>query len=430
MAKRPAYNKKTQEIPRTYFRLTADYTLKETGEDIRFDYVVACGGKATRWTFTTPSVLRSRYPQLMMQATSTGAAVGIRTPDACRNDLWELGRIPDDFIPTVLWYPDVNDLGLAISFETEKAYQGPYARLAFHGARLERVEEADWRAWREKAAADYEQIGAVPGPWGMAWFAEDKEFLKLIESRSTGRRIEGQVCSYVAVFELTDEMYDDAEAHFRPEGSGRYWIPRYRKDDPVQVSPRNQFPEQTARGYLEMKYRRDEDRVFYGGHLWDFSRPEAELGVRRIEGPEILTENGCCVMSKGGGAITSRALYGGYYHDVFPLFDNTHPINSPQDASVREFTTHEALSGLALCSDRKIQPEALIEYWTGKAPSIEPVTELDIDRSGKEFHRTRRPVEVYMNGELVAAYEPSKGIVIDTVFDHEAKTMFYERIAP
>ena len=58
------YVESVEEIPPFYYRVQASYTLKETGEQIDFDYVVACGGIATRWAYTSPVSDDQLSPQI------------------------------------------------------------------------------------------------------------------------------------------------------------------------------------------------------------------------------------------------------------------------------------------------------------------------------------------------------------------------------
>src|SRR5262249_47711925 len=49
---------------------------------------------------------------------------------------------------------------------SEDAYDNPLGKLKFHGARIDRATREEWEAWRKRAADDYVQRGALPGPWG------------------------------------------------------------------------------------------------------------------------------------------------------------------------------------------------------------------------------------------------------------------------
>ncbi|MEM7491822.1 MAG: hypothetical protein AAF296_00470 [Pseudomonadota bacterium] len=170
------YVESVEEIPPFYYRVQASYTLKETGEQIDFDYVVACGGIATRWTYTSPSRMTSYHPKSMFHPTSNGEAIGVRSPDMCNPKAWgwedrRAGKvytredtIPDDFLPVTICYPNVNRMGWGIGYESDVAYESPYAKIAFNGASITESNQEEWQAWRDRAEANYEQIGGLPGP--------------------------------------------------------------------------------------------------------------------------------------------------------------------------------------------------------------------------------------------------------------------------
>ena len=54
------YVESVEELPSGFFRVFADIRVKESGEIVKLDYVVACGGTVTNWTYTTPSASFAR----------------------------------------------------------------------------------------------------------------------------------------------------------------------------------------------------------------------------------------------------------------------------------------------------------------------------------------------------------------------------------
>jgi hypothetical protein len=79
------YVKSVERTPSGFFRVFADIRVKETGEIVKLDYVVACGGTVTNWTYTTPSVSYGMVPQIMLVPTSSGELIGARTPKGCQH---------------------------------------------------------------------------------------------------------------------------------------------------------------------------------------------------------------------------------------------------------------------------------------------------------------------------------------------------------
>lgn len=160
-----------------FYRLEAHYTVKATGEPVDFDIVVACNIRTTNYTYTGPSFVAERYPEVMAKATKDGNAVMIRTPRVCQQLQLDRGHVPDDFVPFAIWFDDVNDLSFGWGYATQDAYDGPGAKIAYrptdpatgtYTSKITRVSRAEWEAWRKKAAEEWVQIGALPGPWGYA----------------------------------------------------------------------------------------------------------------------------------------------------------------------------------------------------------------------------------------------------------------------
>ena len=86
----PSSDKQSAERPPSFFyRMKADFVLKETGEPIRFDYVVGCGGVTFSNPHTTPTAFITHHPLLMFQPAGDGHALGLVTIDMCEGWKWE-----------------------------------------------------------------------------------------------------------------------------------------------------------------------------------------------------------------------------------------------------------------------------------------------------------------------------------------------------
>jgi hypothetical protein len=150
-----------------FYRFRAGFRVKETGEHIDFDYVVVCDNiRLTRWSDGTLTDISPFSPRLMVQATAGGQAVMVQTLKACSGLTSDNDDVPHDLLPIAVWFDSVDDLSIGIGYLSEDAYENPLAKLQFLGARVDRAARAEWEAWRQKAAADYVQRGALPGPWG------------------------------------------------------------------------------------------------------------------------------------------------------------------------------------------------------------------------------------------------------------------------
>lgn len=150
-----------------YIHIKADLEVTKTGENLNFDYVISCYNREVRGSFS--GILK---PKIMFKATATGEAVAIVPPEHyCERGLrgYALERPGDSMvIPQVTWYPDVNDLSFAISYMSDSAYRNPNAHLKFKSYSYARSNKAAFVKSTDRLEASYEQIGAIPGPFGCA----------------------------------------------------------------------------------------------------------------------------------------------------------------------------------------------------------------------------------------------------------------------
>ena len=58
------YTRGVKKTAHAYFRITADDTVIDTGEEINFDYVMVCGGTVTHSTYTNATVTYSLFPDM------------------------------------------------------------------------------------------------------------------------------------------------------------------------------------------------------------------------------------------------------------------------------------------------------------------------------------------------------------------------------
>ncbi|MDJ0921320.1 MAG: hypothetical protein QNI84_09345 [Henriciella sp.] len=218
MARKPAA---VERAPASFFRVTADYTVIETGEEIKFDYVVGCGGIISNYSYTTPTVIYEAHPTLQVLPTSNGAAIGLKAPGIlCDTRAFE--EVPEIFQPFMMWFPDVEDLSFAWGYVTEVAYESPHAHVTFHGASVTPATETEWRDNRAQLLANYEQLGALPGPWGHSFSRSPSEEMARVYVLGKGFYIASKCQAYSRLPlspELTEELFANA-----PEGTGRYWL--------------------------------------------------------------------------------------------------------------------------------------------------------------------------------------------------------------
>lgn len=314
------YTKGVEKTADAYFRITADYTVIDTGEEINFDYVMVCGGTVTHSTYTAATVTYSKFPDTMILPTKTGEAVGIVTPTLCEAWGWRYidkigGKlrdpdpIPDNFMPYAMWYPDVNALGFAFGYESDLAYESPYSRLKFHGSTLKRVDQA---AWWKQAAEEFESISGLPGPWGLSYSQtrDTKEIRDEIMSRNQGLMPAGRWCNAVAQIDLPERFADRAE-QIAEENDFDFWVAD-NGDDSLKLLD---------------DIRKSYDYSFNGGRYQDHLLLGNGLGVRKSDGKPTSTKpiraiDGTVstrVVAVGGGRIIVPDGQGNFYHDVYPV---------------------------------------------------------------------------------------------------------------
>ena len=149
-----------------FYRLRASFEIKSNGERVDFDYIVACDIRPTRWKDGGLSNDTRLSPHVMVMPTAGGHAIMLNTLDECSGLTSENGNVPPDILPIAIWFDSVEDLANGLAYVSEDAYDNPLGKLKFHGARIDRATREEWEAWRKRAADDYVQRGALPGPWG------------------------------------------------------------------------------------------------------------------------------------------------------------------------------------------------------------------------------------------------------------------------
>lgn len=335
------------ELELTYYRVFADYTVKDTGENIVFDYVVVCGG------YAIPEAWYTHSPKQMFMPTSTGEAIGVRSPRLCDPWYWGIDTRtgqqknfnprPDDFLPFTTWHPDVENLGFAFGYASDLAYESPYSRLIFNDAKIERSSYEDWKAWREKAEQNYVQIGGLPGPWGFSRpnSRETREAAEPARLLNKGVYPAGSLCFSVPEIELPEGSR--ARAVVEEEISGKEGEYIHYVSGPSEFSGADRF----RRAVVE------DDRIFNGGHYYNHLSINAFLGVRRSTGGSRQNKYGE-IISKGGGRVNHKGGSGNFYHNVYPvvpseLFTSTDE-NGEYEYVQRNVLLEDKWNGFSLCS--------------------------------------------------------------------------------
>jgi hypothetical protein len=220
-----------------FYRMTAKFTVKETGEAVDFDYVVACNIRLTRWRDGGLSNDSSFGPRMMVKATAGRQAVMLKTLRACHGLTSENGDVPPDVLPLAIWFDSVDDLSNGLGYVSEDGYDNPLGKLKFRGARIDPATGADWEAWRKKSADEYIQRGALPGPWGYDYPDDLNK-----DNSDIGKYV--SECQGYSRRKLPDDMRAKLRELWPPERPGFWALPNADNNkisqlmsDPKQPSP-------------------------------------------------------------------------------------------------------------------------------------------------------------------------------------------------
>ena len=198
-----------------FYRMRANFEVRDSGEQLTFDYVVACNIRLTRWRDGGLSDDSTYGPRVVFLPTRTGQAIMLRTLRACSGLTSENEDIPPDVLPLAVWFENVNDLSIGIGYASEDAYNSPLSKLKFRGARVDHATRSDWEAWRKSSAEIYKPVGDIPGPWGYDFPVQRGQF-----ASDRGRYVTS--CRGYRRLELPEHMRPRLAA-LRPPGNSDIW---------------------------------------------------------------------------------------------------------------------------------------------------------------------------------------------------------------
>ncbi|MEM9014874.1 MAG: hypothetical protein AAGB02_07175 [Pseudomonadota bacterium] len=365
-----------------HYRLQASYTVRETGEPIEFDFVVSCGAQVTHWRYTGPSTRVSTHPLAMVQPTSDGGAILMRTyRSVCENGFTRprdgAPRVPDDLLPFIIWFDDVKDLSFGWGYATEDAYYNTNSKLIFNGASITEASFDDWKAWRAKAEAEYSQIGQLPGPWGYSYTNGPREHSAFVKSLSaTGEDITNSCNGYVRVpapKDLIEQIWAASPEYNFVSDDGRYLV--------------HKGAWKWIRGIFK-----EAGPVFSG----------------RVLNDHLSTHGGAygAVNRNNSGYIRLSTTRNKVIADHYPFLPRSKstatPITTPADAYPRRILVGEAWKGMIACGGDFFRPgpDYLVHKEFDRSRKITeqlvliPEKSFDIDWKSKTF-------PLYINDQMV-----------------------------
>lgn len=375
----PSSKEQTAErSPSFFYRMKADFILKDTGEPISFDYVVACGGTVLGNAGTEPTVFYEHHPQIMFEPVGDRHVLGLVTIDMCESWKWEPissrdregeSRIPDDLRPLAIWFENINDLSFGWGYKTDDAYDSPLAKIEFVEASVTKSDEADWRAWREEAEKDYIPQGALPGPWGYNFSDDPLDVQYEVSNRGEGYGIAGPSCFAQTRIPMDPETIDTILDQ-TGVSEGRFYISWDERPNII--------------GELSKAYAQSHDGASF--------RAFRNSGARYLG----------TITKSGGGHVQpagSRRNSGFQYADVYPLLPRSRfmgDVEVPQETYARGVLLDDNYKGFAACYSYQRPIDTLVK--------VHPLTTgadaqaFDPDAASK--------THIYYVGDEVAGSDP------------------------
>jgi hypothetical protein len=163
-----------------FFRFTATYTVKATGEVIHFDLVRPCRSVTGRdmygdkvWAPPIPIQWGSYFSQVKYfpKVTNDHHLIVAQIPNGCQTRdgapiRTSNGLVPKDLQPSVIWYDDADDPSFGWRYATEDAFTSSFAKMTFDGATIEGATGADFVEWQKQAIRDFRPSKVVKHPFG------------------------------------------------------------------------------------------------------------------------------------------------------------------------------------------------------------------------------------------------------------------------
>lgn len=220
---------RSQEDHGYYYRFVAK--LSHGAEELIFDTVVGCNVQITGYADGDRSVDVFKWPDMVAKMTKDGHWVTVDVPTACRGETTASGKVPADLFPSILWHPVKEQLGFAVLYATEDAFESPLAQLKFHGATISTATRDAYLAWRKEEDAKNPWTKYMLAGWDGKLRPKPLPPEDLDKIRRNGGWMEPYVnstivnwCDGVNRFRLPDEMRALVRQHW-PQDHPRYWRP-------------------------------------------------------------------------------------------------------------------------------------------------------------------------------------------------------------
>jgi hypothetical protein len=209
-----------REVPpkNEFFRFKAQYTVKATGEVLKWNLVRPCRALFARdMNGDSVGLGPGKYDansyffnmQFFTKVTADHHAIVVHYPLACDGQTTANGKIPPDLLPFTTWFDDADTMTFGWMYATEDAYKSPLATISFDGATVEAATRDDFLDWQKNAAVGFRPSKIVQSPLGFTWHERIHNGLPIS-------------CSGIRRTPLPPEVREMARAAW-PSGHPRYW---------------------------------------------------------------------------------------------------------------------------------------------------------------------------------------------------------------
>lgn len=129
-----SFTKSVEKYEGRFYRVVVDFKYK--GEPQKFDFVVGCNVKITRYQDNSRTEDIGLIPAIYGRRMTDGKAVVVRPPDACYGQTTENKFVAEKFIPVITVYDNADTLDEGLAYITEDAYHSPRAELSLPVTRI------------------------------------------------------------------------------------------------------------------------------------------------------------------------------------------------------------------------------------------------------------------------------------------------------
>ncbi|MGY3581966.1 hypothetical protein ACVIGB_001111 [Bradyrhizobium sp. USDA 4341] len=161
-----------------FFRFTAEYTVKATGEKVKFDLVRPCDPQYARdvdnssiglgpGKFNPSSFFWN--VGIFPKVTADHHLISVHIPQYCGQWSVHSGWPKGPILPWTEWFDDADTMVQGWMYASEDAYDSPLAKITFNGASIGPATEREFIDWEDHAAEGFRPSKLVTHPFGFTY---------------------------------------------------------------------------------------------------------------------------------------------------------------------------------------------------------------------------------------------------------------------